>query len=235
MVPRARLGGHDCGMGDALRITTESGRVLVVAQARKGVDVDRGPLVEDETGRFVRGSSEPLTVRVPLGTDVVIGTASGDIDLQGQLGNVSATTASGAIRADEVASIDARTASGILEIGAGVGSVRLKTKSSSVHVHRADGELRVATVSGQVHIEHATGLVSVRTVSGDVDLGLGTSGSAAVETVSGTVRIVVPAGVHPSARLRSVSGTRNVACEAGDDLEIAARSVSGALSVLAAP
>jgi DUF4097 and DUF4098 domain-containing protein YvlB len=227
------LGGHDCIVVDVLRITTTSGGVLIVAEQRAEIDIAGGRLVEGHRERTVRGGSEALTVRVPLRSDVVIGTASGAVELQGELGNVSVTTASGHIRADDVASIDARTASGSLEVQTSRGNARLKTGGSRVRLHTVDGELRVATISGKVQIEHASALVSIRTVSGDVDLELAATGGATVETISGDVRIVVPAGLHPSARLRTISGTRHVACEAGEDLEIAARSVSGDLSVLA--
>jgi DUF4097 and DUF4098 domain-containing protein YvlB len=220
-------------VAEALKITTGSGPVRVVAEQRADVEVKRGRLVEGHAGRTVRGGSQMVELRVPLGTDLVVGTASGDVELRGHLGTVSVTTASGDLRAEAVASIDARTASGRLEVQESSGTVRLKTGSSPVHVHAADGELRVASISGQVRIERASGVVSVRTVSGNVDLGVGAAGGATVETVSGTVRILVPAGVHPATRLRSISGARHVECETGEDLEIAARSVSGDLSVAA--
>jgi hypothetical protein len=70
-------------------------------------------------------------------------------------------------------------------------------------------------------------------VSGNAELGLGPDAVALVETVSGTMRITVPSGVHPAARLTSISGKRQCDCDLGDDVEITARSVSGDLLVTA--
>jgi DUF4097 and DUF4098 domain-containing protein YvlB len=222
-------------MPDAVRITSRSGRVRVIGEARTDVTAD-GDLVGDENGaREVRAGSHATEVRVPIGTDLVVGTSSGDVELHGELGHVGVTTATGSLTVEQVTSIDARTKSGRVAVGASAGPVRVKTGSSSIRVDRAAGEVRVASVSGTVRIVEAAGPASVRTVSGTVELGLGRASEAMVETVSGTVRITVPAGVRAAAHLKSVSGTRQVECAAGDDVDITARSVSGNLLVTAQP
>jgi DUF4097 and DUF4098 domain-containing protein YvlB len=181
----------------------------------------------------VQSTSKPVEVRVPVGTDLVVGTASADVELRGDLGHVGITTVSGNITAEHVASIDARTKSGRVEVGTSSETVRVKTGSSSIRVEHAAGEIRAASISGKVKITDAQALASVRTVSGTIEVGVSAAGGALVETVSGTVRITVPAGVHPAARLKTVSGKRRVDCDAGDDVDISARSVSGDLLVTA--
>jgi DUF4097 and DUF4098 domain-containing protein YvlB len=220
-------------MAEAVRITSQSGRVRVIGEGRLDVTVDGDPLPGEHGPREVQAGSKKVEVRVPDGTDLVVGTSSADVELRGDLGRVGVTTVSGNITAEQVASIDARTKSGRVEVGTSPGTVRVKTGSSSIRVDHAAGEVRVASVSGKVRIKDAHALASVRTVSGTIELGLSAAGGALVETVSGTVRITVPAGVHPATRLKTVSGKRRVDCDAGDDVDITARSVSGDLLVTA--
>jgi DUF4097 and DUF4098 domain-containing protein YvlB len=222
-------------MGDAVRITSQSGRVRVIGEGRADVTADGALIAGDEGQREVQSRSKKIEVRVPTGTDLVVGTSSADVELRGDLGHVGITTVSGDITVERVASIDARTKSGRVEVQGSPGAVRVKTGSSSIHVDHAAGEVRVASVSGKVMINDAQALASVRTVSGTIELGLSAAGGALVETVSGTVRITVPAGVRPAARLKTVSGKRRVECDAGDDVDITARSVSGDLLVTAQP
>ncbi len=206
--------------------------MTVVAEARADVTAD-GQAVGD--AGEVRGKSRPLEVRVPEGTDLVVGTVSGGVELRGELGHVGITTVSGSVTVDRAASLDARTKSGRVTVRASDGVVRVKTGSSPVQVDHAGGEVRVASVSGTVTVADAAGPASIRTVSGKVTLGLSHPSGAMVETVSGTVRITVPPGTRAAAHLASVSGKRQVECDPGDDLDITARSVSGNLLVTAQP
>jgi DUF4097 and DUF4098 domain-containing protein YvlB len=222
-------------MPDAVRITSRSGRVRVIGEARSDVVADGVSIVDHHGQREVRCGSKAIEVRVPVGTDLVVGTSSGAVELQGDLGHVGVTTVSGRVTVEQVSSIDARTKSGRVEVQTSAGAVRLKTGSSSIRIDQAAGEVWVASISGKVQIKEAQGLASVRTVSGNVELGLSGAGEALLETVSGTMRITVPAGVHPTARLTSVSGKQRVECETGDDVAITARSVSGDLLVTALP
>jgi DUF4097 and DUF4098 domain-containing protein YvlB len=210
-------------MPDAVRITSQSGRVRVIGEVRADMAAEGASIVGHDGQREVRWcGSKKIEVRVPVGTDLVVGTSSGDVELRGDLGHVGVTTVSGGITAEQVSSIDARTKSGRMQVQTSSGAVRLKT-----------GWVRVASISGKVRIKEAHGLASVRTVSGNVELGLSGAGQALVETVSGTMRITVPAGVHPATRLKTVSGKRRVDCDPGDDVAITARSVSGDLVVTA--
>src|SRR4051794_22573660 len=90
-----------------LRVTVGSGKVRIVGEVRDAIEI-KGATAEtvgDET--TVRGGSSAVKARVPQGTDIVVGTGSGDIVLEGDLGAVVATTESADIRAETVGSIDA--------------------------------------------------------------------------------------------------------------------------------
>ena len=65
--------------GAVLRVTSSSGRVEVTGEERADILVEKGhePVV-DPDGVEVRGSGK-VVVRCPTGTDVVVGTGSGDV------------------------------------------------------------------------------------------------------------------------------------------------------------
>jgi DUF4097 and DUF4098 domain-containing protein YvlB len=218
-------------MAERVRITVKSGRVSVVGEARDDIDTNGAPQATEDDETVVRGGSRSLVVRVPAGTDVVVGSSSGDIELDGPLGAVSVTTTSADVRADTVGSIDARTISGKLRVAHCQGALRLKTKSADVRVGRVDGEVRIASISGKVEIESANSSVSARTVSGEIRVHVDGKAPVRVETVSGKIVVKLPDGVRPTVEHRSVSGKRRVEPEAGDDLVISARSVSGNFKV----
>jgi DUF4097 and DUF4098 domain-containing protein YvlB len=214
-----------------VRITTGSGNVHVVGEARDDVDIDgaTGHTTDDETR--IDGGSESVTVRVPVGTAVFVGSASGDVILEGSLGTVGVTTDSGSVEAATVTSIDARTRSGKLTVQTCLGPVRMKSRSSRVRVGAVGGSAHISTTSGRIAIEEARGGVSATTVSGKIDVVVTGRDDVRVETVSGRIRISVPAGVKPAIRHRSVSGKRHIELQTGDDLTITARSVSGEVTV----
>jgi DUF4097 and DUF4098 domain-containing protein YvlB len=214
-----------------VRVTVNSGDVVVIGESRDGIDVEGGRTETADGEIVVKGGSDDCTVRVPSGTDVVVGTNSGDVTLDGLLGAVSVTTVSASVDAEDVASIDARTISGRLRVEESRGAVRLKTKSALVHVGRAAGEVRIANLSGRIEVEEAQASVAVKTVSGSVKLHVTGREPVKAESVSGSITITVPSGTRPSVRQKSVSGKRRVDVDAGTDLEIVTKSISGSSTV----
>jgi DUF4097 and DUF4098 domain-containing protein YvlB len=218
-------------MVERVRITVGSGRVRVIGESRDDVAVE-GAQSSDSGGEIqVRGGSGSVTVRVPTGTDVMVGSGSGNVAFTGPLGAVSVTTGSAGVEAEDVASIDARTASGKLTVDASRGSVRLRTKSARVRVGRADGAVHISNVSGKVEIREARDSVSIKTVSGSTDVVVTGTGEVGVETVSGKITVHVPEGTHPDVRLQTVSGKKRIKCTTGDAFVISGRSISGSITV----
>jgi DUF4097 and DUF4098 domain-containing protein YvlB len=218
-------------MAERVRITAGSGRVSVIGESRDTIDVDGAPRESEAGETVVRGRSGSLVVRVPAGTDVVVGSTSGGIDLDGPLGAVSVTTTSASVHAADVASIDARTSSGDLRVDQCRGPMRLTTTSARIGVGRVDGEARLATTSGKIEVASANAGVSAKTVSGTINVHVDGREPVQVETVSGKITVTVPDGVRPTVRHRTVSGKRRVEPDTGDDLVISARTVSGKVTV----
>ena len=213
----------------SVRITASSGRITVRAEARNDVEILRGRTGDDAND--VRGGSDGVDLVVPAGTDLAVGTSSGRITLVGPLGRVSATTRSGKIEIEECAELDARTTSASVKVGRVHGDARVKTASGGITLGDVAGAMRASTVSSQIEVR-AGGPTEVRTVSGSVTLVVTEPRDVAAGSVSGSVRIAVPAGSHPATALRSMSGSRSVEPDVGTDFEVKARSASGSLAVV---
>ena len=84
--------------------------------------------------------------------------------------------------------------SGTITVGTCAGPCRVKTKSGSTHVGSA-GSVEVHIGSGRVKIDHVAGAVTVRAVSGSVTLEAGGEGPIEIETMSGSVTVVLPVGL----------------------------------------
>ena len=179
----------------------------------------------------VKGTSDGVVMRVPLGSDLVVGSHSGIVELKGALGEVRVTSRSGRVDIDECASLDVRTVSGRVVIGTVAGECRIKTGSGRVSVARVGGELHAATVSGRIDIIDAAGPVRVNTVNGRVELGMSRAADARVDSVSGRVAIELPGGVHPKTSLVSVSGGCECELVEGDDCCVTGRTVSGRITI----
>ena len=224
-----------------LHLATRSGRVAVEAEERSDLLIESdAPLGDDRieadaTGcvsvKSGRGGSGWLEVRCPIGTDVVVGTVSGKVELRGQLGAVRVTTVSGSAQVERAEHVDVRSVAGSIEIGRCAGRCRIQTASGRA-VCGSAGDARVSTMSGQIRLDEVTGSVKAQSASGQIEVGARGKGDVDVQTMSGSVRVQVPRGLRPSARLRSWVGTPRCDCDQGDDFEIAVNSLSGKIEVV---
>jgi Putative adhesin len=222
------------GAGLRLLISTTSGRVDVVAEARADVVVEGGTMTgEGRDGAIeIRAArpSQSIVVRCPTGTDVFVGTVSGRVALGGRFGAVGVTSASGRIHAESVAEADLRTASAKVDLDECSGRCRVSTKSGAVRVGLTD-QVDIATVSGRVKIELVAGAADVRTVSGTVTLSSGAGGPINVQTLSGPITIRLPEGVRPTVRASNRRAVR-CRCDEGDDVTIDVAALSGRVEIL---
>jgi DUF4097 and DUF4098 domain-containing protein YvlB len=225
----------DPGNGARLRLSVanRSGRVRIEARSGEGFSARGGDLVAEADGTMRvsggHGGSSSVEVVCPAGTDVIVGTASGSVELVGPLGDVRVTTASGRITIEQARRVDLRTASGTIEIGECTGECRVVTKSSKVAVGNA-GSLDCSAMSGRVVVGDVEDAI-VRTMSGRVKLGTRGSGRVEVRTLSGKVDVAVPQERRPATSLRSLSGRVRCDCDRGSDGEISVATTSGAINV----
>jgi len=216
-----------------LNVSTRSGRVRVEAREEGGFAAQGAEVSTDPDGSMhissAKGGSHSVDVVCPAGSDVIVGTASGSVELVGRFGDVRVTTASGKISIDRASSIDVRTASGTIDIGECAGVCRVVTKSSRVRIRNV-GNFDCSAVSGRVEVGDVED-ASVRTVSGRVEMATRQTGRVEVRSVSGKIELAVPRDRRPATLLKSLSGRIRCDCETGDDGEISVATTSGTINV----
>lgn len=218
----------------ALTVTTGSGQLRVVAEERSDVVVsgDAGAELETVAGRprvKVTGGSGRVEVRCPVGADVLAGSRTGQVELRGYLGEVRATTETGAITVERGTSVDVRAGTGQVVVEACDGACCVQTHTGQVRVGRADA-VDIAADTGSVTVGPARE-ARIRTGSGTLALDLERGGRAEVHSHTGSVRVTVPPGVHPATSLRTRTGPVRCECETGDDAHIVVTLTTGSIVV----
>jgi DUF4097 and DUF4098 domain-containing protein YvlB len=201
-------------------------RATVECRQHAGRDVVVVRVPRPRGMKFIRRNAVTVRADVPPGSDVRVVSASADIELEGSLGQADIKTASGTLRAADVAELRARTASGDVEVETVDGPLRMHSASGDLRCMRADGVVSVATSSGDVEVGAVTGEIEVRATSGDVRLG-DVAGDVRITGVSGDVRVL--SVTEGQINIRSVSGKIEVGIGRGVTLDVDAESLSGAV------
>jgi DUF4097 and DUF4098 domain-containing protein YvlB len=179
---------------------------------RTTVRLDGGRLrIEAPTKRFGlsfgSGSGVNISVTVPVGSRLVVKTASADLHCHGELGGLAVVTASGDITADQVdGDATVQTASGDVNIGAVSGQLSVKGSSSDLSVEHVD-RLMASTASGDMTVGTLTGQLIARSASGDVRVVDAAGSQVSVTTVSGEIEVAVRPGTALKLELFSRSGS----------------------------
>src|SRR5437588_1470173 len=235
-----RIGFPDAAHRE-VAVATTSGQITVIGEERADIAVEgvrrertgsRHGLHLGPEGRIdvvPARRSDKVEIRCPAGTDVIAGTTSASVNLEGRLGSVRVTTVSGSVSVEEVESLDVRGVSGSVDVERCVGRCRVRGTSGSVTIERA-GSVEVGTVSGSVDVERVEGDARVKTVSSSLELGADGAGDIDVHTVSGSVTVTLPATVRPDMRLKTL-GRVHTEVEEGHDSRVSVKSVSGSITV----
>jgi DUF4097 and DUF4098 domain-containing protein YvlB len=225
-----------------LRLATSSGSIDVLAEERADILVEAsepqiGKAEADDEGVIeveIVGGWAKVSLRVPLGSDLMLGTLSGTVRLAGELGRVTATTHSGDIKVRNCAKGDLRTGSGKVFVAACTGKLRAMTRSGSIHIGET-GSAELSTMSSGIEVAAAAGPIHAKTASGTVFVTTRTADAdVMVKSISGSVEIHLPNGTRPLAAIRSLSGSKRLECEPGHDCKVAVQTVSGSIRVSAA-
>ncbi len=182
-------------MAATVRIVGNAQHVRIVAGSDE-VRVDGTASVQREADVItVTAHERGITVHVPDGTDLVVGSSSGRIATVGTLGAVSITCESGRVDVDRASSVDVRAESGRITVGRVAEICRVRSRSGRVVVQSC-GAADVSTRSGRIALRSATGDVVAHSVSGRIEVGLSGPHDVDAETVSGRIEITVPAGTR---------------------------------------
>jgi putative adhesin len=256
-------GPHDLSTPDGLelRINVPSGAIAVRAtesdETRLEIDGERSPddlrvtfdpipsggsrltVLHKAKGLFGHGWHElDVRVVVPLGTVLEVETGSGDLEAQGELGDVAFRSGSGDARLGDVTGdLTVKVASGDLAAGSVTGDVKFHGASGDAFLSSVGGGLVARTASGDLRVTSVAGSVQATTVSGDIHIGALAGGSVNLRTVSGDVELGVAQERKVFLDLLSTSGDvqsdlgEDVERAEGPDLELTVVSVSGDVHV----
>lgn len=199
-------------------LATGSSVVVDLDTGERGYDVQQigsRITIEPHPGRRLRrfGGGD-INLTVPVGTDLVVKTTSGDV----RSGSAAAGAALGRV---EVA-----TAAGDIRLGDARSDVRIKTASGDVYVDRVGGALTVATASGDVRVERVDGDVEVTTASGDAHL-QSVGGSIGFRSASGDCVVARIDG--PAMRGKSLSGDLRIGIPSQREIQLDFDSLAGDL------
>ena len=211
-----------------LRVSSTNHKVTIQAEDRDGVGFDGEAVLTDGDGyTTIDAAQSALTIRVPEGMSIVVGSDSGRVEISGSVGDVAVVTESGRISIDQALSVDARTTSARVNVKNTVGTCRVRTKSGRVEVDACMGA-DVSTNSGRITLRHVDGPVQAHCVSGRIEVEMDAAYDVEAETVSGRVNVTFPHGVNAWQPTQDPAGTETpVDC----DCAVNARSVSGRVNV----
>jgi hypothetical protein len=188
-------------------------------------------------------------VVAPRACSLKLSGVSNDTSVQGFEGECSINSVSGEVEVKDLTGpLNVSTVSGEVNLENLAGAVKLHTVSGGIRDKHLDGTLDVDTVSGKVELT-ASNLASIQTksVSGNMEIEspLG-AGPYHFHSVSGEVRLKVPADTRCTTELHSISGRLDAALPQtsasrhngtqvaevqGGGVKVTMNSVSGGLSV----
>lgn len=173
-----------------------------------GVSIE---VVYDEDYHGRQQVSTDLTIRMPAGGSLSVETVSASISVKGVTGEVGLETVSGYIQVStRPATLDAETVSGNITIQSAPPETDVSSVSGTIEIHAAGGMLDAENVSGKILIHG--GVIDggdLSSVSGDITCHAvpGPGGDLDIETMDGTITLVVEPSLVASFELSTFSGS----------------------------
>jgi len=152
-----------------------------------------------------------IEVMVPSGSSVSIEGFQAAITVAGVAGSVKAETVNGSINhAGPSKDVSLQSVNGAVETTKASGRVNVEAVNGTITVGDASGELDASTVNGKLTVAGGPFTrAHIETVAGGArfDAGLAPKGSLSVESVSGPVELVFPAGFGGAFTVTTFSGS----------------------------
>ena len=198
----------------SLRVVTGEPGIVVVGVDGGALDrfiteqVGDTVVVSTERGGWFLRSSYDVALTVPPATELEVRVGSADVGVDGVVRAVRARLGSGDVRlagVDEVA--DVKVASGDVSIGDVGGRLEVSAASGDLEVARVAGTAKAGTVSGDIRLGRVMGRAEAHTASGDITIDTFEGPVLAARTVSGTVRVGIPAGRRVYLDVQTTAGS----------------------------
>jgi hypothetical protein len=245
-----------------LRVDIPKGRIRIIAEETGVTRVELTAIHGDATARAwiadaeIVQSGDEIVVRVqksglmlfglgggieaeihtPLGSAATLSTGSGRVETIGRLGEVKASSGSGAIRLDDCAEARARTGSGDIVIASAAGSVNAKTGSGRISVGKVGANAKITTGSGHAELAGAAGDAKLSTASGNIEIG---EAGDSLDAFAASGNVEVRRADHGLVRAKTFSGRISVGVARGSaallDITTMSGRVNSELDAAAAP
>lgn len=212
-----------------VRIASTSGPIEVTAEPRDDVEVNGDARVRTEDATVTIDETKGrLEVLVPERTDLVIGSNSGRIVIDGPTGDVAVTTVSGRIEVADALSLDVRSETSRVDVNEIVGHCRVRTGTGRIQIGGCGGHADLTTERGRIEVQATNGSVRAHCVSGRIVVGLNSANDVEAETVTGRIDVSLPSGTRPYNPAEH--GLQDLTPD-GYDCTVTTRSISGQVTV----
>lgn len=157
-------------------------------------------IVAERKDEYRRGSSKipspSFEIEIPRQTSVLVDTAGGSIEIEEISGDASLDTAGGGI---EVRNLD--------------GALQADTAGGSIRVERVSGDASLDTAGGSIRVYGAGGRVDADTSGGSIEVEFtrGNASGGSLETMGGSIRILVDPTVGLDIDASTLGGTVSTA------------------------
>jgi DUF4097 and DUF4098 domain-containing protein YvlB len=121
-----------------------------------------------KSGLFRRSAEIFARIVVPENSNARVETASADIAMHGQLGDVKAYSGSGEVEIEQGDEVEVRTGSGDIRVDSAKGNCDTKSGSAEVMLGKVNGDCDVLSGSGDVVIDTVVGDLKIKAGSGDI-------------------------------------------------------------------
>ena len=189
-----------------ITVTTSSGDVEF---DQDGLDVDQ---------LAITTASGDLSCRLKACRALCFKSTSGDLELEGACGDLTANTMSGdiSLRRGQLGTARVKTASGKLELEGTCENLTAETMSGDISLCQGElGTARLKTASGDIELEGTAGSVWCSSMSGDVSVTTSVlPGTMELSSKSGDVEASIPDAGPFSVRMKTVSGELSSAFQA---------------------
>jgi hypothetical protein len=166
--------------------------------------------IEVEVEGHADAGTSDLEVHVPSGSHVEIEGVHAEIEVSGVIGSVEAETINGGITLRGAAKeVSLQSVNGAVDVSGPRGRTEIEVVNGSVTIQDASGHVEASTVNGEVIVGGGPfEKAALESVAGSVSFkaDLAAMGRLDVETVSGSVEILVPANIKADFSISTFSG-----------------------------